>query len=287
MVDLGPLSITTQEYGASFVASSTACVSDRLSISFPQSSITGQSTLGGITQAVERGRSTLLCASPGKVVHRFGTRYRGLRLLASTSDLSAMLSALIGATLTEPLRFESRMSLEAGVGASLERAARFVAAESALEDGLVSAPVAAQRFGEALLLRLLAGQSHNYSERLHKIERAADPRSVRIAVEYLEANLTRSVRIVELATLTGVSARALQIGFQKHRGCTPAEFLRDARLTLARARLLDGADRAPIATVARECGFAHVGRFSARYRVRFGEVPTETRARARRAAPYS
>jgi len=281
MVDLGPLSITMQEYGAAFEASSEAGSPDRLSISFPLSTVAGQATFAGMTHTLARGRSTYLYASPGKFVFRFDTRYRGLRMMASTSELSALLGALLGSTLNAPIRFEPHLSLEGGVGAALERAATFVSSESALEDGLISTPVAAQRFGEALLLKLLVGQRHNYTERLGKIERAADPRSVRVAAEHLEANLTRSVRIVELAAVVGVSARALQIGFQKHRGCTPAQFLREARLTLARTCLLDGAPGASIAEVARQCGFAHLGRFSARYRARFGELPTETRARTR------
>lgn len=279
MVDLGPLSITMQEYGAGFVASSEGAPD--LSLSFPLSNVAAQLTVGGMTHALAHGRSTSLNAAPGRFSFRFDSEYRGLRMMANMSELSALLAALLGSTLSAPIRFEPRMSLEGGVGAALDRAARFVFAESALDDGLVSTSASARRFGEGLLLKLLEGQPHNYSERLQKIERAADPRSVRVAAEYLEANLARSVPIVELAAVTGVSARALQIGFQKHRGCTPSEFLRELRLRSARARLLDGTVRTTVAEIARQCGFAHVGRFSARYRARFGELPTATRARAR------
>jgi AraC-like DNA-binding protein len=279
MVDLGPLSVTMQEYGAAFVASAEGAPD--LSISFPLSNVAARLTVAGMTHALAHGRSTSLNAAPGKFSFRFDSEYRGLRVMASMSELSALLAALLGSTLSAPIRFEPRVSLESGVGAALDRAARFVFAESALEAGLVSTSASARRFGEGFLLKLLEGQPHNYSERLQKIERAAAPRSVRIAADYLEANLARSVRTVELAAVTGVSARALQIGFQKHRGCTPAEFLRELRLRSAHTRLLDGAERTSIAEVARQCGFAHLGRFSARYRARFGELPTATRARAR------
>jgi AraC-like DNA-binding protein len=41
---------------------------------------------------------------------------------------------------------------------------------------------------------------------------------------------------------------------------------------------------ATVTEVATECGFFHLGRFSARYRQAFGEVPSSTLARRRRAA---
>jgi AraC-like DNA-binding protein len=36
-----------------------------------------------------------------------------------------------------------------------------------------------------------------------------------------------------------------------------------------------------VAEIALDCGFEHLGRFSARHRARFGEGPAETRQRAR------
>jgi len=83
--------------------------------------------------------------------------------------------------------------------------------------------------------------------------------------------------MTELAAVAGVSLRALQTGFLRHRGCTPMEFLRARRLDLARTRLLASAPGVSIATIARECGVSHLGRFSAHYRARFGERTTDTR----------
>ena len=57
--------------------------------------------------------------------------------------------------------------------------------------------------------------------------------------------------------------------------------IRDRRLSEARKRLLEGGPNVSVAAIAKECGFAHLGRFSAHFRARFGELPTETRGRAR------
>ncbi|MNR39034.1 HTH-type transcriptional activator RhaS [compost metagenome] len=54
-------------------------------------------------------------------------------------------------------------------------------------------------------------------------------------------------------------------------------WLRLQRLDAARAQLRRG-DAHSIAEVALRCGFAHLGRFSAYYRERFGELPSETQA---------
>ena len=278
VVELGPVIIATQEYGAGFTGTSVGGPEVH-TMSFPLASIGGDATFGGLTQTVFRGQSTYLYSSSGSARFRWISHYRGLQLTISDHDLSTTLAALLGATVRAPFRFEPRLALDRGVGSALDRAVRFVSEEAIRDDGLLSTPVAARRFGEAILLQLINGQGHNYRERLARIDRAADARSVRVAAEYLEANLGRAVRITELAKAAGVSVRALQIGFQKHHGCTPAEFLRDRRLGEARRRLVEGGPDVSVAAVAKQCGFAHLGRFSAHFRARFGELPTATRAR--------
>ena len=79
----------------------------------------------------------------------------------------------------------------------------------------------------------------------------------------------------------GVGVRALQAGFRRSLGTTPLAYLRDHRLDLARQALATG--REPVTQVAFRFGFAHLGRFSAVYRERFGESPRATRSRAARA----
>lgn len=58
------------------------------------------------------------------------------------------------------------------------------------------------------------------------------------------------------------------------------EVLRNARLDAVRERLRSrpGVPRIPVTQAALEAGFGHLGRFSASYRERFGELPSETDA---------
>lgn len=55
---------------------------------------------------------------------------------------------------------------------------------------------------------------------------------------------------------------------------SPMQYLKDLRLERASAELLGGSTH--VAGVALRWGFGHLGRFSADYRARFGEYPSET-----------
>ena len=92
------------------------------------------------------------------------------------------------------------------------------------------------------------------------------------------------VSMTEVAEAAGVSLRALQTAFQRLRGCSPRAALGEIRLLAARERLSNPASAGTVSDVAMDCGFTHLGRFSAAYRDRFGETPSTTLRRALAAA---
>lgn len=281
-VSFGSFSIFAHEHGGSIRA--TAPVpAEQFSVSFPLDDATGQAHEGTDVRhavALARGRETFLSSPRGPQTFHFGTGYRGLRLAFDRATVHAALAALMGATANEVLHFEPRLSLEGGVGASLERMVRFLAQEADHVDGLLTAPLVAARFSDVLLTTLLLGHAHNYTGTLSKVGRPAEPRYVRLAAEHLAAHAAEPLRMTDLAMAMGVSLRALQLGFHRHRGQSPSEFLRDRRLELART-LLRGEERVTVAEVARRCGFESMGHFSARYRARYGELPSRTAKTAR------
>ncbi len=81
-----------------------------------------------------------------------------------------------------------------------------------------------------------------------------------------------------MAEFAGLKPRALQVQFLKHFGTTPAAYVRDHRLELARALLRDPRLAPSVTDVATRLGFEHLGRFAAAYRQKFGECPSVTRA---------
>jgi transcriptional regulator GlxA family with amidase domain len=116
-------------------------------------------------------------------------------------------------------------------------------------------------------------------------ERAALPRDVVRVMEWSRAHLDAPLRLEALARVAGVPARTLETHFMRFLGTTPLGWVRQDRLTHARRALLSGGDRRTVSQVALRCGFTQLGRFAAQYCSRFGELPSETLRRIRRAQP--
>lgn len=108
-----------------------------------------------------------------------------------------------------------------------------------------------------------------------------EPVHLRRVEEYILGHAGQAVSIADLTGIARVSSRTLYASFRAHRGCSPMEYLRRHRLQWARSKLLSSPDQA-VSFIAFACGFEHLGRFSTRYRERFGESPRQTQQRAKR-----
>ena len=99
---------------------------------------------------------------------------------------------------------------------------------------------------------------------------------VRRALEFVHEHAREPIGTPEIAAAAGLSARGLQQSLRRHLDQTPGELLRGVRLDGARSDLVRGdRDETSVADVARSWGFGHLGRFSATFRARFGELPSE------------
>ncbi len=122
---------------------------------------------------------------------------------------------------------------------------------------------------------LLSAQPHNYTGALPGRRGAVLPRHVRSVQDYLQAHAHESVSAEQLARIAGVSVRSLYAGFKEFLGVSPMHYLRDLRMERAHAELVSGESR-NIAGVALRWGFAHMGRFSAGYKERYGVSPSQS-----------
>jgi len=101
---------------------------------------------------------------------------------------------------------------------------------------------------------------------------------------YIRQRLCAPISLRDLAQAAGLSPRSLNTLCHRHHGLSPMIMLRNHRLDEVRRALMKAPGRAQVnvTAIALDHGFGHLGRFSAYYRQRFGELPRETAARAGR-----
>ncbi|VCU67942.1 XylDLEGF operon transcriptional activator 1 [Pseudomonas synxantha] len=95
------------------------------------------------------------------------------------------------------------------------------------------------------------------------------------ARQYSLSHLWAPISLEDLARAAGISSRSLHTYCKKAFGVGPMTWLRDIRLDEAR-RKIQARSQYSITDIALAVGFGHLGRFSAYYKDRFGELPSDT-----------
>lgn len=109
--------------------------------------------------------------------------------------------------------------------------------------------------------------------RISKIKQARLQR----ALDFIEANVDKSITVTMLAEATGSTVRTLEYIFRDYFDTTPKSFLKSRRMNAVRGELQTALDRnESIAEIANRWGFWHHSQFAADYRRFFGELPSET-----------
>lgn len=129
---------------------------------------------------------------------------------------------------------------------------------------------------EQLVLGLLTQQESNIRHLLTP-RASASSSHVRRAQEFIHAHASEPLTVSAIAAEAGCSIRSLQTAFRRQFGQSPVGYLQNLRLDIARYRLLSRPADTRISSIAYDCGFSHLGRFSQAYRARFGELPSTTR----------
>ncbi|MCA2219097.1 helix-turn-helix transcriptional regulator [Jidongwangia harbinensis] len=194
---------------------------------------------------------------------------------------SAVLEATLRSHLQRPtakqVNLAAGMDTAVGPGRSWARLVVFLHREAVSGTTLLDNPLIAVRLHDAVVLGLLCAVDHPDRQQLLTPGGAWRPRSVKLAIDIMQAHPEEALSVTTLAGTVGVSARSLQAGFRQYVGMTPMAYLRQVRLTRARDDLLHGDPHGEsVAAVAHRWGFGHVGRFAAVYRQAFGESPSQT-----------
>lgn len=138
--------------------------------------------------------------------------------------------------------------------------------------------IAAAELRETLLGSLLHGHRHSRSDAMQVFGGRAEtlPRALRRARDCLHAHAAEPLDLAQLAEVTGIGIRALQIGFRRHFGTSISQMLLDIRLAHLNARLSSARPGEHIIDIAFEFGFTHLSRMASAYGKKFGETPSAT-----------
>lgn len=110
------------------------------------------------------------------------------------------------------------------------------------------------------------------------VRHAAEPATVRRAMEFMDAHAHEDVSIVQVAEAARMGPRGLQAAFRRHREQSPLDYLRQVRMERAHHELLAGDPTRgdTVGGIAARWGFANAGRFSMDYRRAYGRSPRDT-----------
>lgn len=130
-----------------------------------------------------------------------------------------------------------------------------------------------------------------YASLLGRGEPAAEPprikrslRALDLVCDHIVSNAGPPLTLTEMERLTGMTSRSLNNAFRERFDVSPQQWQRNHRLDQARSTILEAAGAPSVKALARQFGFISPYSFSAFYRQRFGELPSET-LRRRRQAP--
>ena len=94
------------------------------------------------------------------------------------------------------------------------------------------------------------------------------------ACDFIKANLHLKISMLDLKHHTKYSERSLQLIFKKHLNKSPFEYIEEQRLLKAHELIKQYKQSKKTTDIAREAGFRHLGRFSVKFKKRFGIHPS-------------
>ncbi|KAA6483135.1 AraC family transcriptional regulator [Agrobacterium rhizogenes] len=221
------------------------------------------------------GRGFITNGIPYGDMHIMGPRQH-LIVIHDRNEMINRLSGLLETPVGGNLNFHPDIDLAAGPGRILQDLAEATFSGLAQDTVLRQSPLALSNLTGAITNLILETVPHRFSEALARIAPAPAPRHVRRAIDFMQANLMRPLSIADMAAVCNVSVRSLQKGFRDFKMTTPMAYLQHLRLEAAHRELQEATPGLTVAAIALKWGFTHFGRFAVDYRLRFGQLPSQT-----------
>jgi AraC family transcriptional regulator len=145
-----------------------------------------------------------------------------------------------------------------------------LALKTEIQTGCMSGRLYGESLGTAIAARLV----QNYAVTRPSLEFKTNGLSqsqLKRVIDYIKANLTQDLSILDLATLTGMSESHFSRSFKKSVGISPYQYLVQQRVERAK-QLLEHQSMA-ISTIALNCGFANQTHLTKVFRQMIGVTP--------------
>ncbi|RTR06906.1 AraC family transcriptional regulator [Halomonas nitroreducens] len=183
------------------------------------------------------------------------------------------LAQLLGRRLTAPVIFDPRMPVDGALGDWWKTVAHLQEMLGA-EGSMCDLPEVWGNFESGLITSLLYAQPHNYSGEL--LGRHEQRPGYLVQLEaMMRESLDQPLSLEDLEKFSGVSRERLYQDFHAHFGAAPIAHFRNLRFEWVKRRLEHAGPRESVSSIAMDCGFLQLGRFSKDYQKRFGERPSQ------------
>lgn len=243
--------------------------------------ISGTAMLTIDNQDVEIARGMALVVSPSsRVATRWSADCGQLMVQFSKERLETVLSEMILQPIRRPVRFERPFDFSTAPGSNFHGLLRYLSDAFVESDAIYRSKLLSEQFERTLLMMLLTGFRHSYSDAVEAIDQPACPRHVARAYDFMIARAEEPITLQDITKASGVSQRALHDGFKRFKGASPMACLRAIRMQHARQALLEAEEGADVTQIAHRCGFLHMGRFAKSYHDIFKERPSQTLRKA-------
>jgi AraC-like DNA-binding protein len=228
--------------------------------------------------AGEDSTSVVSLSAPASI--EYSEPFKHFALHIDSSSLMQHLRLLVDRETSQPLVFR-RDGDRAGMVVSVLRRGLFNFAFDINLRGALLSTAAAAEVERMIIMSFLLCNHSNYTP-LMSVGPAPEVSSIVQQVEqYIDRNWDQPIDTAALAVIAKVSERSLFRQFALLRGYTPHGYIKRIRLQRAFDALSHPREGATVTQIALRCGFQNVGHFAHDYRLAFGELPSQTLARAR------
>ena len=231
-------------------------------------------------------RRSSITAGPGSVTvyqpqgHAAARWAAGSLMVAVKIDRCVVddaLSDALGRQVTSQIDFQPSLSTTTGAAASWLNMLLMLTEQLFRPNSVLTRPLVGLPFVDSLVRGLLLAADHPHRDVVAAEPKRVAPRTVRAAIDIIEAEPYAPLTVSALAARSHVSVRSLQEGFRRYLGISPMEYVREVRLRRAHLTLQQSDPSiATVASIAHQWGFTNLGRFAAAHTARYGETPVVT-----------